>query len=60
MLYYYWTRHGIRPSVIYTMPPGERMLVRAFYEYEREDVNELIKDRGKDVFPVIDIMQARR
>ena len=30
MMYYYWTRHGIRPSVFYGMPPGERLVIRAF------------------------------
>ena len=57
MLYYYWTRHGIRPSVLYNMLPGERMVIRAFYENERADTEMILKKNPK-VFPVIDILQT--
>ena len=56
MLYYYWTRHGIRPSVLYNMPLGERMVIRAFYEFERADVESTLKKNQK-VFPVVDILK---
>ena len=59
MLYYYWTRHGIRPSVIYNLPPGELLVIRAFYEHERADVNETLRKNTK-VFPVVDILQLSR
>lgn len=55
MLYYYWTRHGIRPSVIYDMPPGERRLVRAFFEFDREEINDTLRSMGGKVFPVCDV-----
>ena len=59
MMYYYWTRHGIRPSVFYSMPPGERLVVRAFFEYERADVDKALKG-ARNVFPTVDILQMRR
>jgi len=39
-MYYYWRRKGVRPSVFYNMSHGEKIVVRAFYEYE-------IKERSK-------------
>ena len=59
MLYYYWTRHGIRPSVIYNLPPGELLVIRAFYEYERTEVNETLRKNMK-ALPVIDITNLAR
>jgi len=43
MLYYYWSRRGIRPSDIHNMPPGEQLLVRAFFEYEMDEREKLAK-----------------
>jgi hypothetical protein len=31
----------MRPSDVYNMPPGEKLLVRAFFEHEREEFNRL-------------------
>lgn len=59
MMYYYWTRHGIRPSVFWAMPPGERLVIRAFFEHEREEITRNLKGQ-KNVFPVIDVMQMVR
>lgn len=59
MMYYYWTRHGIRPSVFWAMPPGERLVIRAFFEHEREEITRNLKGQ-KNVFPVIDVMQMAR
>jgi hypothetical protein len=59
MMYYYWTRHGIRPSVFYGMPPGERLVIRAFFEHEREDIEDVLKS-SRNVFPTVDILQMRR
>ena len=59
MLYYYWTRHGIRPSVIFNMPPGELLVIRAFYEHERAEVNIGLRKNAK-VIPVVDILQMMR
>lgn len=58
-MYYYWTRHGIRPSVIFGMPPGERLMIRAFFEYEREDIEKALKS-SRNVFPTVDILNLRR
>ncbi len=58
-MYYYWTRHGIRPSVLFNMPMGERQIIRAFYEHEREEVNRMMKAQ-KQVFPVVDLLQMAR
>ncbi len=55
MLYYYWTRHGIRPSVIYNLPPGELLVIRAFYEHEREEIAAALKQNTK-AFPIVDIL----
>ncbi|WP_167336430.1 hypothetical protein [Paenibacillus tyrfis] len=54
MLYYYWSRKGIRPSVIHNLPPGEYTLIRAFYEYEHEE-REKVYASGK-VWPFIPVM----
>jgi hypothetical protein len=43
MMYYYWTRHGIRPSVFFNMPIGERIVIRGFYEHEREKIERALK-----------------
>jgi hypothetical protein len=59
MMYYYWTRHGIRPSVLFNMPMGERQVIRAFYEYEREEINQALK-RQKNLMPVVDVLQLAR
>ncbi|WP_442601724.1 hypothetical protein [Paenibacillus sp. KN14-4R] len=49
MLYYYWSRKGIRPSEIHNMPAGERHLLRVFYEMELEEREKLAK-LGKPMF----------
>ncbi len=59
MLYYYWTRHGIRPSVIYNLPPGELLVIRAFYEHEREDVKAALA-KSQNYLPVLDVVQMLR
>jgi hypothetical protein len=59
MMYYYWTRHGIRPSVLFNMPLGERQIIRAFYEHERDEVNAAMKSQ-RNVFPVVDVAQLAR
>lgn len=40
MMYYYWTRKGIRPSVFTDMPERERLAIRAFYELELDEIKE--------------------
>lgn len=42
-MYYYWSRKGIRPSEIYNMPFGERLVVRAFYEEEIREKERIAK-----------------
>ena len=59
MMYYYWTRHGIRPSVLFNMPMGERLVIRAFFEHEREEVNRALKVQ-KNIMPVVDLLQMAR
>jgi hypothetical protein len=44
-MYYYWSEKGIRPSVIYNMPKGERVVVTAFFLKEMED-----KRKKRDAF----------
>jgi hypothetical protein len=41
------------------MPSGERMVIRAFYEHERAEVEILFKKNQK-VFPVVDILNLAR
>ncbi|MBD8500742.1 MULTISPECIES: hypothetical protein [Paenibacillus] len=43
MLYYYWSRKGIRPSIIQSMSAGERHLIRAFFEMELEERHKAAK-----------------
>lgn len=43
MMYWYWKKKGIRPSVFYQIPYGELTIIRAFYELEIEEENEKIK-----------------
>ncbi len=53
MMYYYWKNGRIRPSVFYSMPKGELMVLQAFFEKEVEEHNELVKGtEGKGVLPV--------
>ncbi len=40
-MYYYWVNRGIRPSVFYSMPKGELMVIQAFYEKELEEREEI-------------------
>jgi hypothetical protein len=56
MLFYYWKRHGILPSVLFNLPIGEKLVIRAFYEQEIEDTQKVVKT-GK-VFPVFDVANA--
>jgi hypothetical protein len=39
MMYFYWTRKGIRPSFFYELPQGELALIRAFYEEYIEELS---------------------
>ncbi|MED4973649.1 MULTISPECIES: hypothetical protein [Geobacillus thermoleovorans group] len=43
MMYWYWKKKAIRPSVFYQIPYGELTIIRAFYELEIEEENEKIK-----------------
>ncbi|WP_169823845.1 hypothetical protein [Clostridium carboxidivorans] len=55
MMYYYWVHHGIRPSVFYNIPEREKVVIRAFYEYElkqKNDKSRKIDSSGSPVFPV--------
>lgn len=53
MMYYYWKNGRIRPSVFYSMPKGELIVLQAFFEKEVEEHNELIRGtEGKGVLPV--------
>ena len=53
MMFYYWKRRGIRPSVFYAMPRGELTVIQAFYEQEIEEHNEAVKrSEGKAVCPL--------
>ena len=40
-MYYYWTKKGIRPSVFYSMPKGELLLIKAFFEEELKEKAKL-------------------
>jgi hypothetical protein len=54
MMYHYWKRGRIRPSVIYNMPNGEQVFIRAFFEQEIEDETDLFKRfNGKPTCPYI-------
>ena len=53
MMFYYWKSKGILPSVFYSMPRGELLVLQAFYEKEVEERNEMIKkSEGKAVCPL--------
>jgi hypothetical protein len=41
MLYYYWVTKGIRPSFFYELPAGELAIIRAFYEIEIKEIEEI-------------------
>lgn len=56
MMYYYWKEKGIRPSVFYSMPIGERLIVQAFYENEIEEKNknrQEMRNSETPIFPVV-------
>ena len=40
MMYWYWKKNGIRPSVFYTMPRGELILIQEFFKMELEEEQE--------------------
>lgn len=42
-MYYYWTRKGIRPSVFYSMSPGEKVMIKAFFEEEMAERERMAK-----------------
>ena len=53
MMFYYWKNGRIRPSVFYSMPKGELIVLQAFFQKEIEEHNELVKGvEGKGVLPV--------
>ena len=41
MMYFYWTRKGIRPSFFYELPQGELALIRAFYEEYIDEITDM-------------------
>jgi hypothetical protein len=43
MSYYYWKNGRTRPSFFYNLPKGELAIIRAFYEMEVEEQNDLLK-----------------
>ena len=47
MMYYYWKTKGIRPSVFYSMPKGELIVIQAFFEEELRENRELIENSKK-------------
>lgn len=61
MMYYYWKTKGIRPSIFYQMSKGEQIVIRAFFEKELEEKNELIKQMEKSGFAcpaMLNVFQA--
>lgn len=52
MMYYYWKHGRIRPSVFYSMPRGELIVLQAFYEQEVEENNKEI-DRAENSKSVV-------
>jgi hypothetical protein len=44
MMYYYWKHGRVRPSVFYTMPKGELMVLQAFFEQEIAENNEAVSN----------------
>ncbi|WP_435925879.1 hypothetical protein [Paenibacillus sp. DYY-L-2] len=36
LLFHLWARHHLRPGVFWSLPKGERLLLRAFSERELE------------------------
>lgn len=50
MMYYYWKTKGIRPSIFYQMSKGEQVVIRAFFEKELEEKNEMIRQMEKSGF----------
>lgn len=35
IMYDAWDRHGVKPSEIFKMDPGELIILKAFYLYKR-------------------------
>lgn len=50
MMYYYWKHGKISPSVFYSMPKGELMVVQSFYQKEIEERNEMMKTLEGNMF----------
>lgn len=47
-MYYCWAHFGMKPSEFDQMPTGEKVIIRAFYEYRISEYEELMK---KSVLP---------
>lgn len=46
-MHYYWSEHGIRPSVFSEMTTNELAFVRGSYFYEIEEANKEMTDKIK-------------
>ncbi|MFD3259988.1 hypothetical protein ACE3MQ_15375 [Paenibacillus lentus] len=46
LLFHMWSRHSLRPGVFWSLPKGERMLLRAFTEMELEMVSSSASPPG--------------
>jgi hypothetical protein len=37
MMYWNWKKRALRPSVFYSMPRGEQIILQAFFEIEMDE-----------------------
>ena len=43
-MYYLFTRHNILPGSYYNLPPGDKVVIRAFFEKHMDELNNIHKD----------------
>ncbi|WP_196427118.1 hypothetical protein [Paenibacillus woosongensis] len=46
LLFHMWSRHSLRPGEFWSLPKGERMLLRAFTEMELEMMSSSASPSG--------------
>jgi hypothetical protein len=47
-MYYMWSRFGMIPSAFHALSPGDKRMIKVFYEYRVDEVESMM---NKDVKP---------
>lgn len=47
LMYYLYSKKNVMPGAYYKMPPGERLIARAFFHREMDELREALRNRSK-------------